>query len=169
MKKRLLSWLQTLALFVIIIAGINAWRTQEVPAQAPDFTAQYDDGSSLSLSTFRASHADKPIAIVFWAEWCPICKTEEHSINRLAHDPNTPILIIATQSGSAAQVQSVLKERQLDWRVVMDENGQLLQSFELYGVPSFVVVDNKDKIHFSQMGYTSELGMRTRIWLAHWL
>ncbi len=169
MKQTLWSWFKYIALFVLIITLVNAWRTHDVPAHAPEFTAHYADGSAVSLSAFRAAHTGKPVALIFWAEWCPVCRTEEHSINRLAHDADIPLLIIATQSGSAAQVQAVLDQRQLDWRVVMDGDASVLSAYGLSGVPSFAVIDANGRLHFTQMGYTSELGMRARIWLARWL
>jgi thiol-disulfide isomerase/thioredoxin len=38
---------------------------------APDFTFELADGT-----TFTLSEAGKPVYLVFWAEWCPICRKE---------------------------------------------------------------------------------------------
>ena len=144
-KKHLPSWLGTALLLIILLWGVNAWRTRDVPNVAPGFTAPMLDGSTLSLNQLR---------------------TEEHSINRLIRDKNLLIVPIATQSGSANEVRRILSERGHDWNMLLDEQGTLLNAFGLVAVPSFLVIDSDGQIRHIQTGYTSELGMRARIWLS---
>ena len=165
-KKHLSSWLGTALLLIILLWGVNAWRTRDVPNVALGFTAPMLDGSTLSLNQLRQQHPDRAIALIFWAEWCPICRTEEHSINRLIRDKNLLIVPIATQSGSANEVRRILSERGHDWNMLLDEQGTLLNAFGLVAVPSFLVIDTDGQIRHIQTGYTSELGMRVRIWLS---
>ncbi len=156
----------TLLLVIAVVYGVNAWRTQEVPPEAPDFAGVLADGTPLTLAQLRARHAGQPVALHFWAEWCPVCRTEEHSISRLVRDADTPVLTIAMQSGSAQAVQGVLRERGLDWPVLVDEDGELARLYGLPGVPTFVVIDADGRVYSADMGYTSEFGMRLRLWLA---
>lgn len=166
----------TLLLFIAVVYGVNAWRTQEVPKAAPGFSGAFIDGAlvngasagagTISLAEFRARHAGKPVALHFWAEWCPVCRTEENSISRLARDADTPVLTIAMQSGDIAAVQRVLAARELAWPTVIDEHGDIARAYRLPGVPSFVVLDAQGRVYSADMGYTSEAGMRLRLWLA---
>lgn len=160
------SHLVTLLLVVVVLYGMNVWRTQDVPASAPDIGGLLVDGSPVTLADFRAQHPGKPVALHFWADWCPVCRTEEHSISRLVRDPDTPVLTIAMQSGDAGNVRDVLRKRELDWPTVVDEDGALARAFALPGVPAFVVIDAQGRIADTQIGYTSEAGMRLRLWLA---
>ncbi|MFP5383042.1 MAG: peroxiredoxin family protein [Gammaproteobacteria bacterium] len=160
------SHLLTLLLAVVVLYGVNAWRTQDVPAVAPDFHGQLVDGTPMTLADFRAQHPGKPVALHFWADWCPVCRTEEHSISRLVRDADTPVLTIAMQSGDAEKVRNVLHERELDWPTVVDEDGALARAYALPGVPAFVVIDASGRVADTQIGYTSEAGMRLRLWLA---
>lgn len=160
------SHLLTLLLFVAVLFAVNAWRTQDVPAMAPDFSGMLSDGNAITLGEFRARHPGKPVALHFWAEWCPVCRTEEHSISRLLRDTDTPVLTIAMQSGDAAAVREVLLLRDLDWPVVVDESGVIARTYGLPGVPSFVVIDAQGRVRSTEIGYTSEAGMRIRMWLA---
>lgn len=100
----------------------------------------------------------------FWADWCPICRTEENSITRLTQD--WPVLTVAMQSGPANNVLKVLQKRQLPWNAAVDERGTVLNSYGFKGVPAFVVIDAKGELRTSTMGYTNELGMRLRLWWA---
>jgi thiol-disulfide isomerase/thioredoxin len=104
------------------------------------------------------------VALHFWADWCPICRTEEHSISRINLD--WPLLSVAMQSGNAARVQTVLTQRGLDWHTAIDANGQVAKTFGLTSVPAFVVIDPHGQIRFAEVGYTSEIGMRLRLWWA---
>ena len=160
------SHLVTGLLFIAAILGVNFWRTSGVPPIAPDFSGTLADGTVTSLAQFRAQHPGKPVALHFWADWCPICRTEQHSISRLVRDPDLAVLTIAMQSGDAAHVGAVLEERELAWPAVIDESGAIARSYALPGVPSFVVIDTGGRVRSAQIGYTSEIGMRIRLWLA---
>lgn len=173
--KRLRAWLArqpwrshalTLGLLLVLVWGLNAWRTRDVPPVAPNFAGELTDGTRLTLAEFRAQHAGQPVALHFWAEWCPVCRTEEHSISRLVRDTDTPVLTVAMQSGNAAAVRAVLAERRLAWPALVDEPGDVARRYGLAGVPAFVVIDTDGRVYSADLGYTSEIGMRVRLWLA---
>lgn len=165
-KKIIGSWPSILLLLALLVWGMNAWRTREAPSVAPHFSAPMLDGRTFSLNELRQQHPDRPIALIFWAQWCPICRTEEHSINRLIADEQLLFIPIATQSGSADEVRRVLDERGHHWNMLLDEQGDLLNAFGLVGVPSFLIIDSSGRVRHVQTGYTSELGMRLRLWLS---
>ena len=161
------SHLQTLAFASLILAAVQVWQTRDVPAgPAPNFqlTLLQPDGSTrtTTLDVWRAQHPNQPVALHFWADWCPICRTEEHSITRLSAD--WPVLTVAMQSGTPDHVQQVLQQRQLPWQTALDTRGGMTQAYGFKGVPAFVVVDAKGQLRTPSMGYTSEIGMRLRLW-----
>ena len=164
--KTVWPWLKTLALIAVLMWAVNAWRTSETPHQSPNFSAPMLNGQSFDLKQFQQQHPNQAIALIFWAEWCPICRTEEHSISRLVNDSKLVVIPVATQSGSADEVRRVLNERGYRWNMLLDESGTLLSAFGLAGVPSFLVIDADGRIRHVQTGYTSELGMRVRLWLS---
>lgn len=157
------TWL-TLALFVVAVFVVNAWRTADMPEVAPDFNGVLADGSPVSLAAFRAQHPGRAVALHFWADWCPVCRTEQHSISSLLADQ--PVLTIAMQSGNSAQVGTVLRERGLAWPTVVDESGEISRAWGVPAVPAFIVLDADGRVRAAEIGYTSEIGMRVRLWLA---
>lgn len=162
------SHLGTLAMVLAVMWGVNAWQTRNLPAGlAPNFTATLANGESITLEQWRARYPGQVVALHFWADWCPICRTEENSISRLSRD--WPVLTIAMQSGDAAKVRGVLVKRQLGWHTAVDTPGQITQSYGFKGVPAFVVIDAQGHISSATMGYTTELGMRLRLWRARLL
>jgi thiol-disulfide isomerase/thioredoxin len=159
------SHLLTLALLVSVVYGMNAWRTRDVPALAPPLAGELAGGGHTTLDAFRAANSGQPVALHVWADWCPVCRTEEHSISALVRD-GLPVLTIAMQSGDADSVGRVLAERGLSWPTLIDEDGAISRAFGLPGVPAFVVIDAQGRVSDVQVGYTSEMGMRLRLWLA---
>jgi len=159
--------LGTLALMVALVAGVQAWQTRHVPGgDAPDLPLQLlmPDGSTqaTTLAQWRARFPGQPVALHVWAEWCPICRAEEHSVTRLTHD--WPVLTVAMRSGPPAAVARVMRQRQLAWPTAVDARGELAQALGFAAVPAFVVVDADGRLRAPSVGYTTELGMRARLW-----
>ncbi|MCK6508291.1 redoxin domain-containing protein, partial [Myxococcota bacterium] len=105
---------------------------------APAFAGPLAAGGQGSLAAWRAAHPGGPVAVYFWADWCPICKAQQGSISGLAED--WPVLTVAMQSGDAADVAKVLAERGLAWPTVVDEDGAITARYGLAGVPALAVV-----------------------------
>ena len=163
------DYLWNAVLALVVLFGVQAWQTRHVPSGlAPDLAIQVlraDGGvDSTTLQQWRAQHPGEPVALHFWAEWCPICRTEQHSVSRVARD--WPVLSVAMQSGNAEDVGKVLHERQLPWATVIDQSGEVTRRHGFQSVPAFVVIDADGVMRTPTAGYTSELGMRLRLWWA---
>lgn len=161
------SYLANLLLVLLVFTGVQLWQTRDVPSGlAPDLpvTLLQVDGSqaSTTLSAWRARHPGQAVVIHFWADWCPICRTEEHSITRLARD--WPVLTVAMQSGDAAKVNATLRKRDLPWPTVIDPRGEITRAHGLQAVPAFLLIDGQGRIRTPAVGYTTEIGMRLRLW-----
>ncbi|MCB2038934.1 MAG: redoxin family protein, partial [Ottowia sp.] len=98
--------------------------------------------------------------------WCPICKLEEHSIGRVAGD--APVLGVAMQSGSGANVARVMAQRGLGWPTLVDADGSQARAWGVHAVPAFIVIAPDGRISSASVGYTTEIGMRLRLWWAGW-
>ena len=167
LRARWRSHLGHLVIVAVVLAGVQLWQTRHVPAgPAPDLalTVVNPEGQVLAttLSAWRAAYPGQPVVLHFWAEWCPICRTEEHSVTRLGRD--VPVLTVAMQSGEAAQVARVMRLRGLPWVAAVDPKGEVARAYGIQAVPGFVVVDRDGQIRTPTVGYTTELGMRLRGW-----
>jgi len=118
------------------------------------------DGSSFTLSQF----AGKPVLFHFWATWCPICDLQKGSVQSIAED--YPVISIASWSEGEAEVKAYMQENHLTFPVLLDNNGGLAEDFGLNGVPASFILDPKGEIKFVETGYSSELGLRFRLWLS---
>lgn len=78
-----------------------------------------------------------------------------------------PVLTVAARSGSGAKVAQFMAQRGLNWpTTVVDPNGEVGQRFGMAMVPVWVVLNPNGHISSVSAGYTTELGMRARLWLA---
>jgi thiol-disulfide isomerase/thioredoxin len=168
--RRLRPHLSTVAFALVVFTGVHLWQTRDVPTgPAPElaFTLLSPDGSrtETTLTQWRALYPGQPIAIHVWADWCPICKAEAPNVHRLVADH--PVLTIAMQSGPADTVDKVLRTRQMPWHTAVDAQGELARALGVKAVPAFLVIDAQGQMRSASVGYTSEIGMRWRLWVAN--
>lgn len=104
-----------------------------------------------------------PALLYFWAEWCGICRGMQGNINAVLQD--YPGLSVAVRSGDDKQVAAYLRQHELAWPVVNDNEGTIGQQYGVRGVPALFFIDRRGRILFASAGYTSEWGLRIRLWL----
>lgn len=150
-----------LLLFVALIAGIRIWQHRDMPAVTPPLSGMQLDNTPYALPL----HPERPMLVHFWATWCSICRIDEDGIAAIARDhPET--ITVAMQSGSAAEVARHLATRGLHFSVVNDADGRIADTWGVHAVPASFILGPDGKIRFVEVGYTTELGLRLRLWLA---
>lgn len=158
--KGLLGWMLMLALFL----GIQSFANRSlITGPAPEIRAVSLDGHAHpGLATLP-----KPAVVYFWASWCSICRAMQGVVQDISQD--TPVLTIATQSGSPAEVAKYLKETGFSVPVAVDEDGAVGTAYGLRGVPAAFIVDADGAIRYAMTGYSTAAGLRLRLWLAEHL
>jgi peroxiredoxin len=158
-------WLLEAAIFLVLFTAFQLWQLRDAArGPAPAFSATQTDGSPFDLADWRAEHPGQPVLLYFWADWCPVCKTTAGSVGNLAAD--WPVMGIASQSGTSAKLAQTMSERGYAFPSLSDPGGGIQQQYRLPGVPAFVVIDPAGNISALSVGYTSEIGLRLRLWLA---
>jgi thiol-disulfide isomerase/thioredoxin len=149
-------------LFVVLVAGIRAWQQRDMPSgAAPPLAGTKLDGSAYILP----ARPGQPVLVQFWATWCSICRMEQGGIEAISRDHRNTITV-AMQSGSAAEVRKHLVKEGLDFPVVNDPDGSLSAAWGVHAVPASFVIGPDGRIRFVEVGYTTGLGLRLRLWLA---
>ncbi|WP_297527522.1 protein disulfide oxidoreductase [Thiohalobacter sp.] len=148
-------------LVVLVLYALHLYQVRDtVEGPAPAFAGVDLDGRSLSL----AEHAGRPVLVHFWATWCPVCRAEAGNISDLAEDH--AVITIALEDTPPAQFKRFLAERELAYPVIRDPEGELAARYGVRGVPASFVVDADGNIRFTTIGYTTEAGLRLRMWWA---
>ena len=154
-------WLRDAGLAALLLVGIRAYQQRNMPRGPAPALAGIDlEGKPVSLATYRG----KPVLVHFWATWCGVCNAEQSNIDAITRD--FPVLSVASQSGAAPQIAGFVREHGIAPAVVVDEQGELARSFGVHSFPSSFVIDADGEIRHIEVGYTTEIGLRTRMWLA---
>ena len=147
--------------FLLVFFGVRAWQQQAMPkGLAPPIVGHTVEGKTVSLSDYRG----KPVLLYFWASWCRICEIEQDSIRSLAAD--YPLLSVALRSGNALQLGQYMDDKDFHITTIVDEFGEIAARYGVRGTPTAFFIDTDGRIRSVEVGYTSGIGMRVRMWLA---
>ena len=98
-------------------------------------------GGEASLSYYRG----RPVFINFWASWCAPCRAEMPDIveayNRHRNAGLEILAIDNTQLDVVEDVHAFVKEFQMPFPVLLDEEGAATKAFGVLGLPTSVFVD----------------------------
>ena len=155
------QWLIHLGVIVVVIVGLQWWRALPLATgTAPPLAGDLVAGGHFDLGAPR----ERPILVYFWASWCPVCRMSNGEIDALAAEH--PVITVAMQSGSEADLRAYLSREDLSFPVLSDPDGAVSHRWGVPAVPTSFVVDPDGSIRFSSVGYTTGAGLRARLWAA---
>ena len=159
-KRRWWAWARDIGLVLLVLLAVQWWQARDLAnAAAPPLAGILADGEPYQLVS-----GEGPTLVHFWAEWCPICRLEQGSIDRIATDHR--VITVATTSGTADEVRAFLQAEGLGFSTLMDEGGDVARTWGVSGVPATFIVDSTGMITSATQGYSTEFGLRLRLWLA---
>ena len=155
--KEILSFALIVFITLNVVSYFRSGDLNKSPLQESSF-------SLIDNSIYKIDRT-KPLLLHFWATWCPVCKIEASNIEALSKTHN--VLTIAVQEKSKEVITNYLKENNLTFKVVDDYNGNLAREFNISVYPTTFIYNNKGELEFSEVGYTSTLGLKLRMFLAN--
>ena len=161
LNKKVYRWVLELSIIIIVLLAVRLWMQRDVVSGiAPNISAVTLKGQHFDLYKDKR----RPMLVHFWATWCPVCKLEQSNIENTAKDH--PVITIAMQSGNNDELSEFMQAEKLSFAVINDESGMLSRRYNIRGVPVSFILDKENKIEFVEVGYTTELGLRMRLWWA---
>ena len=157
-RKTLMQWL----MIILAIFAMRFYQQQDLTqGQIPSFASK-----TLSGDIIDSRPRDNQAMLVhFWASWCKVCEISNPNIQALI--PDYKVVNIALQSGSDEEIEAYAKEHGLSINNMVNDNyGSLADRFGVRGTPTSFVVAPDGKIHFTEVGHTTTLGYRLRLWWA---
>jgi thiol-disulfide isomerase/thioredoxin len=166
MKNRIFGWIKeflTVIIIITILLNIVSF------LKRPDLESQILPKFELMTTKHKIinsdNYKDRAVVLHFWATWCPTCKLEASNIEKISK--NHQVITVAINSGSDEDINRFLKEHDLNFDVINDRYGKFSKKFSVHSFPTTFIYDKDAKIKFSEVGYTSTIGLLLRIWLAN--
>ncbi|BBP05543.1 thioredoxin [Sulfuriferula plumbiphila] len=137
--------------WVVLLGTAQARELQPYKGAAtPPLVLKDLSGKTHNLKDYRG----QVVLINFWATWCPPCRAEMPSMQRLKEKmADRPFVILAVDMGETEDaVQSYIREIKTDFTVLMDKDGHALKAWKVFAFPTSYVVDAQGKIRYGLFG-----------------
>lgn len=119
---------------------------------APDFVLGDMDEEKVSLKELRG----KVVLINFWATWCPPCRREMPSMERLYQKINgdnfTVLAINQMEAEDLVFAFTGQLETDLTFTILFDKDSSVSQAFNVKGLPTSYLIDKKGNIRYRAIG-----------------
>lgn len=102
------------------------------------------NGSEVTLSDYKG----KIVFLNFWTTWCPTCRIEMPSMEKLHQkfkDQNFAMVTVNLQE-SASQVKEFFKEYKLTFTALLDSDGEVGIKHKIYSIPTTFILDKEGRI-----------------------
>jgi peroxiredoxin len=141
-----------LTLALLLLLPVTALALNQGSSLIP-FSGQDMDGNAVDLSTVIGK---KPIMLIFWASWCPNCKSEVPKVNGLVKKyQNRGMEFLGINVGhndSEAKARRFMEATGMAYPVIFDRKGTIARQYGVQGVPTVLIADKKGMIVFKNYG-----------------
>ena len=158
-------WAIVAAVAVVVAAWVGRERYQPIVAgaRAPDFTAVDMAGNQARLSDYRG----KVVLLNVWATWCPPCREEMPSMQRLyqvMEGTDFEILAVSVDAAKGEQDPSgreggdlvaFAEEMGLTFTLLHDPEGRIQATYQTTGVPETFLIGRDGLIYKKVAGGTA--------------
>ncbi len=119
---------------------------------APAMKLKDMDGRTVELARLRG----KVVIVNFWATWCPPCRREFPSMERLRQKmAGRPVVILGVNEGETVdiidQFSSTL-DLQPQFPILLDLEGAAMAAWPVRGLPTTFFVDRHGRMAYSAIG-----------------
>jgi thiol-disulfide isomerase/thioredoxin len=126
--------------------------TMQAPKPAPALKLKDLDGKTLDLAQLKG----KVVLINFWATWCPPCRREMPSMERLSQAfKGQPLVVLAVDVGEDPDTIDAFTS-QLDtmptFPILLDTRSHAMRAWKVAGLPTTFLVDKQGRIVASAIG-----------------
>jgi peroxiredoxin len=128
----------------LVLAGLGLFLGRDRSGMASDFVVPDLQGNAVRLSALRG----KVVFLNLWATWCPPCREEMPSMQRLyQHFQGRDFAMLAVSSDEQKPaVEAFVKEGQYTFPVLFDPQRQVGDTYGVWGYPETFLIDRTGKI-----------------------
>ena len=149
-KQKLFPVLLALAVLAGSALSYSA-QANTVGKAASDFTLETHDGKKFTLSKLEG---ERGVVLVFFATWCPPCMAEVPHVKQfveLSKDRKVLVYGVNIQQ-SKRIVERFVKDRKINYRVLMDSQAKVAQAYGVTGIPTIIGIDGDGIVQYREHG-----------------
>lgn len=140
---------KTLLLLVMLLSLPGTLHAAQVGEPLIPFKGIDLNGQPYDL---QQSIGNKPVMLIFWASWCPTCRTEVPKVNQLAEKfRNRGMEFVAVNVGfndSVERANAFIEKTGMSYPAFFDGSGTVAEKYRLQGVPTVIIADKHGVIRF---------------------
>lgn len=140
---------KTLLLLVLLLSLPGTLRAAQVGEPLIPFKGIDLNGQPYDL---QQSIGHKPVMLIFWASWCPTCRTEVPKVNQLAEKfRSRGMEFVAVNVGfndSIERANAFIEKTGMTYPAFFDGSGTVAEKYRLQGVPTVIIADKHGVIRF---------------------
>ena len=129
----------------VAVLGLALWTRDRAPAVAPDFAVPDLSGQAVRLS----AHRGQVVLVNLWATWCPPCREEMPSMERLYRqlkDRGFVLLAVSQDEDGAAAVKPFVEQMKVTFPVLVDPQGEVGRKYGVWGYPESFLLDREGRV-----------------------
>lgn len=137
-------------------------KTEAEKIMAPDFALMDMDDNSIRLSDYKG----KFVVLNFWAVWCKYCIEEMPDLDELNKELNEEgdgVVLAVNAEESKETVQKYLDSNDFSIKVLLDENGTVVDKYGIDGFPTTFLINKDGTVYAYIPGLTDIDTLRTLI------
>jgi thiol-disulfide isomerase/thioredoxin len=124
----------------------------QAPKPAPALKLKGLDGKTHDLAQLRG----RVVLVNYWATWCPPCRREMPSMERLTQAlRGEPFVVLAVDVGEDAETIETFAsqlETEPTFPILLDSRSHAMQAWKVAGLPTTFLVDKQGRIVASAIG-----------------
>jgi peroxiredoxin len=120
------------------------------PMPAPEFSLEDLQGKTVDMRQLRG----QVILLNFWATWCPNCRKESTSFEKLStqYGPKGLILFRINSKESRESVEEYVGKESLHVPVLLDKTGKVGRLFGIWAHPTSYLIDRQGMVRYRAVG-----------------
>ena len=150
--------------FVVIVAGIQAWRARDLLPADERTAAPAFELTDLEGGTLRSTDlAGRPAVIYFFAPWCGVCAASSPQLrwfHRWRGD-DVQVILIGLDYGSPSEVHEYAGRHSLTMPVLFGTSATGA-AYRISGYPTYYVIDARGRTARRDMGLSTVAGLWIR-------
>lgn len=150
-------------LLVTVFMLVSMWQTRDLPDDdhTPPLELMWlDDRQANSIMV-----PGEVGVIYFFAPWCFYCKHSIDNLDKLVVSGKLAwARTVALEYGSLDEVREFLNETDVNLPVLLG-GPKTTNDWNIRAFPTYFVIDEEGQIASRSVGYSTKIGLQTRVWL----